>query len=57
VLAALEAGATTADEIGRAAALDPAVAAAALTELELAGLVREAAACTGGDAPAVGSPR
>ncbi|HEY3181890.1 MAG TPA: DNA-processing protein DprA [Gaiellaceae bacterium] len=43
VLAALEAGAATADEIGRAAALDPAVAAAALTELELAGLVREAA--------------
>jgi DNA processing protein len=43
VLAALESGATTADEIGRAAALDPAVAAAALTELELAGLVREAA--------------
>jgi DNA processing protein len=43
VLAALEAGATTADEIGRAAALDPAAAAAALTELELAGLVREAA--------------
>jgi DNA processing protein len=43
VLAALDDGATTADELGRAAALDPAAAAAALTELELAGLVREAA--------------
>jgi DNA processing protein len=43
VLAALDAGATTADEIGRAATLDPAAAAAALMELELAGLVREAA--------------
>ena len=43
LLAALDDGATTADELGRAAALDPAAAAAALTELELAGLVREAA--------------
>jgi DNA processing protein len=42
-LAALDAGAATADEITRAAALEPAAAAAALIELELAGLVREAA--------------
>jgi DNA processing protein len=38
VLAALDAGAATADEVARAAGLDPAAAAAALTELELAGL-------------------
>src|SRR5438477_7374645 len=37
-LAALEAGAASADEIARAAGLAPAAAAAALTELELAGL-------------------
>ena len=39
VLAALDGGATTADEIVRATSLDPASAAVALTELELAGLV------------------
>jgi DNA processing protein len=39
VLAALDAGAATADEVVRIACLDPAAAAAALTELELAGLV------------------
>ena len=38
-LAALESGAATADEIARMAGLDPAEAAAALVELELAGLV------------------
>jgi DNA processing protein len=38
-LAAVAAGATTSDEVGRAAGLDPAAAAGALTELELAGLV------------------
>jgi DNA processing protein len=38
VLAALETGATTADEIACAAGLDPAATAAGLTELELAGL-------------------
>ena len=43
VLAALDGGATTADEVTRTVALDPAAAAAALMELELAGLVREAA--------------
>ncbi len=39
VLAAVDGGAVTADEISRAAGIDPAAAAAALTELELAGLV------------------
>jgi DNA processing protein len=39
VLEALDAGAATADEVVRAAGLDAAAAAAALTELELAGLV------------------
>jgi DNA processing protein len=39
ILAALDQGATTADEIARATALDPAGVAVALTELELAGLV------------------
>jgi DNA processing protein len=43
VLAALEAGATTADEIVRVAGLDAPAAAAALTELELAGLVHGSA--------------
>jgi DNA processing protein len=43
VLAALEAGAATADEVIHAARLDPAAAAAALMELELAGLVRSSA--------------
>jgi DNA processing protein len=43
VLAALDAGAATADEVVRAAGLDPAAAAAALSELELAGLVTSAA--------------
>jgi DNA processing protein len=38
-LAALERGATTPDEVARAAGLDPGAAAAALVELELAGLV------------------
>ena len=38
VLVALDAGAATADELARAAGLDPAAAGAALTELELAGL-------------------
>jgi DNA processing protein len=40
VLEALDAGAATADEVVRAAGLDASAAAAALTELELAGLVR-----------------
>lgn len=39
VLAALDQGATTADEVSRATTLDPAAVAVALTELELAGLV------------------
>jgi DNA processing protein len=39
VLAALDQGATTADEVVRATTLDPAGVAVALTELELAGLV------------------
>jgi DNA processing protein len=39
VLAALDRGATTADEVVRATTLDPAGVAVALTELELAGLV------------------
>jgi DNA processing protein len=39
VLAALDQGATTADEIARATTLDPAGVAVALTELELTGLV------------------
>jgi DNA processing protein len=39
VLAALDQGATTADEIARTTTLDPAGVAVALTELELAGLV------------------
>jgi DNA processing protein len=43
VLAALERGAATQDEIGRASGLDPAAVAATLTELELAGLVSGAA--------------
>jgi DNA processing protein len=43
VLAALEAGAATADEVVKTAGLDAAAAAAALTELELAGLVHSAA--------------
>jgi DNA processing protein len=43
VLAALDAGATTADELIRASGLSPAATAAALTELELAGLVSSAA--------------
>jgi DNA processing protein len=38
-LAALEAGAATAEEVGRISGLAPAAAAAALTQLELAGLV------------------
>jgi len=38
-LAAVESGARTADEVARGASLDPAAAAAALVELELAGLV------------------
>jgi DNA processing protein len=42
VLAALDAGATTADELTRLAGLDPAATATALTELELAGLVSSA---------------
>ena len=40
VLAALAAGASTADEIARATGLDAATAAAALTELELARIIR-----------------
>jgi DNA processing protein len=40
VLAAIDRGAATADEVVRTAHLDPGAAAAALTELELAGLVR-----------------
>ena len=43
VLAALDAGASTADEVVRLAGLDPAATAAALTELELAGIVSGAA--------------
>jgi DNA processing protein len=43
VLAALDGGSVTADEVARAAGIDPAAAAAALTELELAGLVSVAA--------------
>jgi DNA processing protein len=43
VLAALEAGAATADEVARKIGSEPAVAAAALTELELSGLVSAAA--------------
>jgi DNA processing protein len=43
VLAALDAGAATADELVRASGLTPAQTAAALTELELAGLVSGAA--------------
>jgi DNA processing protein len=43
VLAALDAGAATADELVRAVGLTPAETAAALTELELAGLVSGAA--------------
>ena len=39
VLAALDSGAVTADEVARATGIDPAAAAAALTELELSGLV------------------
>jgi DNA processing protein len=39
VLAALDQGATTADEVVRATTLDPAGVAVALTELELAGIV------------------
>jgi DNA processing protein len=40
-LAALDDGATTADEVTRRSGLDPAGAAAALMELELVGVVRE----------------
>jgi DNA processing protein len=43
VFAALEAGAATADEVVKTAGLDAAAAAAALTELELAGLVQSTA--------------
>jgi DNA processing protein len=43
VLAALDAGAATADEVVRMAGLDPAAAAAALTELELGGFVHGSA--------------
>jgi DNA processing protein len=43
VLAALDAGAATADELVRESGLTPAATAAALTELELAGLVSGAA--------------
>ncbi len=43
VLAALDSGATTADEVVRATGIEPAAVAAALTELELAGLVSAAA--------------
>ncbi len=39
VLAALEAGASTVDEIARAAGMTPGAAAGALVELELGGLV------------------
>ena len=39
VLAAIEAGASTVDQIARATGLTPGEAAAALVELELAGLV------------------
>lgn len=42
-LAALDGGATTADEVTRRSGLDPAAAAAALVELELVGVVRETA--------------
>jgi DNA processing protein len=43
VLAALDSGAVTADEVARVTGIDPAAAAAALTELELSGLVSAAA--------------
>jgi DNA processing protein len=43
VLAALDSGAVTVDEVARATGVDPAAAAAALTELELCGLVSAAA--------------
>jgi DNA processing protein len=43
VLAALDSGAVTADEVARAVGLEPAAAAAALTELELSGLVSASA--------------
>ncbi len=43
VLAALDAGTATADELARATGIDPATASAALIELELAGLVTAAA--------------
>jgi predicted Rossmann fold nucleotide-binding protein DprA/Smf involved in DNA uptake len=42
-LAAIHRGATTADEVVRTTKLDVAVVAAALVELELAGVIREAA--------------
>ena len=42
-LAAITGGASTADEVVRTTTLEPAVVAAALLELELAGVVREAA--------------